>query len=147
MIGASLPMMERLPSTIYAKAVDVGQVMEGRAVCEVVNSNVPNYQAGGIVVAATGWPEFSLSEGNGAQKVDHSLGPISHALGVFGMPGLTAYTGLLNIGQPQPGETLVAAAKILASGNTAKESIACKRLHAALDVDFLHEVVQQSDKS
>ena len=93
----------------YAKPVEVGEVMEGRAVCEVVKAKLPQYEAGDIVLAGTGWQEFSLSDGRGAQKIDPSLGPISYALGVLGMPGLTAYTGLLNIGQPKPGETLVVA--------------------------------------
>ncbi|HMB05672.1 MAG TPA: hypothetical protein VKP69_18295 [Isosphaeraceae bacterium] len=94
----------------YAQPVEVGEVMEGSAVCAVVKSNLPHYMAGDIVVAGTGWQEYSLSDGEGVQKVDPALGPISYALGVLGMPGLTAYTGLLNIGKPQPGETLVVAA-------------------------------------
>lgn len=94
----------------YAKAVEVGEVMEGRAVCEVVQSHHPDFRAGEIVLAAMGWQEYSLSDGKGVQKVDPSRGPISSALGVLGMPGLTAYTGLLNLGKPKPGETLVVAA-------------------------------------
>ncbi|HZZ78311.1 MAG TPA: NADP-dependent oxidoreductase, partial [Gemmataceae bacterium] len=94
----------------YAKPVEVGEVMEGRSVCEVIKSNLPLFTVNDLVVAGTGWQEFSLSDGNGVQKIDPSLRPISYALGVLGMPGLTAYTGLLNIGQPKPGETLVVAA-------------------------------------
>jgi NADPH-dependent curcumin reductase CurA len=94
----------------YSPPVEVGGVMEGRAVCTVVRSNLSQYCAGDIVVAGTGWQEYALSDGQGAQKIDPALGPISYALGVLGMPGLTAYTGLLNIGKPQPGETLVVAA-------------------------------------
>jgi NADPH-dependent curcumin reductase CurA len=94
----------------YAKPVEVGEVMEGRAVCSVVTSNIPVYKAGDMVLAGTGWQEYALSDGQGVQKVDPALGPISYALGVLGMPGMTAYTGLLNIGKPQPGETLVVAA-------------------------------------
>jgi N-terminal domain of oxidoreductase len=94
----------------YARPVEVGEVMEGRSVCEVVKSNIADYKAGDIVLAGTGWQEYSLSEGKGVQKVDPTLGPISYALGVLGMPGLTAYAGLLNIGKPQRGETLVLAA-------------------------------------
>jgi NADPH-dependent curcumin reductase CurA len=94
----------------YAPPVEVGAVMEGRSVCEVVRSNLPQYRAGDLVFAGTGWQEVALSDGQGVRKIDPALGPISHALGVLGMPGFTAYTGLLNIGQPQPGETLVVAA-------------------------------------
>jgi NADPH-dependent curcumin reductase CurA len=101
----------------YAKPFEVGKVMEGRAVCEVVKSNLPQYNPGEIVVAGTGWQEYALSDGNGVHKIDPTLRPISYALGVLGMPGLTAYTGLLNIGKPQPGETLVVAAASRAVGS------------------------------
>jgi NADPH-dependent curcumin reductase CurA len=101
----------------YAQPVEVGAVMEGRCVCEVVKSNLPHYKARDIVVAGIGWQAFSLSDGKGVQTIDPSLGPISYALGVLGMPGLTAYTGLLNIGKPQPGETLVVAAASGAVGS------------------------------
>jgi NADPH-dependent curcumin reductase CurA len=101
----------------YAKRVEVGEVMEGRSVCEVVKSNLPQYKPGNLVVAGTGWREISLSDGNGVQKIDPALRPISYALGVLGMPGLTAYTGLLNIGKPQPSETLVVAAASGAVGS------------------------------
>jgi NADPH-dependent curcumin reductase CurA len=101
----------------YAKPVEVGEVMEGRAVCEVVESHLPDYKTGDIVLAGTGWQEYSLSDGGGVQAIDTGLGPISRALGVLGMPGLTAYTGLLNIGKPRTGETLVVAAASGAVGS------------------------------
>jgi NADPH-dependent curcumin reductase CurA len=101
----------------YARPVEVGEVMEGGAVCEVVKSNLAQYAVGDIVVAYTGWQEFCLSQGQGVRKVDPSLGPISYALGVLGMPGFTAYAGLLNIGKPKAGETLVVAAASGAVGS------------------------------
>jgi NADPH-dependent curcumin reductase CurA len=101
----------------YAQPVEVGGVMEGRGVCEVVKSNLPQYKAGDIVLAGTGWQEYALSDRKGVQRIDPALGPVSYALGVLGMPGLTAYTGLLNIGKPQPGETLVVAAASGAVGS------------------------------
>ncbi|HVX10586.1 MAG TPA: NADP-dependent oxidoreductase [Pirellulales bacterium] len=101
----------------YAPPVEVGKVMEGSAVSEVVKSNIPHYAAGDIVFGHTGWQEFCLADGEGKRKVDPSLGPISYALGVLGMPGFTAYTGLLNIGKPRPGETLVVAAASGAVGS------------------------------
>jgi NADPH-dependent curcumin reductase CurA len=101
----------------YAPPVEVGKVMEGGAVCAVVKSNLPGYKAGDLVVAGTGWQEYSLSDGKGVQMVDPALGPISYALGVLGMPGRTAYAGLFNIGKPQPGETLVVAAASGAVGS------------------------------
>jgi NADPH-dependent curcumin reductase CurA len=101
----------------YAKAVEIGEVMEGRAVCEVVKSNLPKFTPGDLVLAGIGWQEYAISDGQDVQKVDPVLRPISYALGVLGMPGMTAYTGLLNIGKPQPGETLVVAAASGAVGS------------------------------
>ncbi|MFO0881283.1 MAG: NADP-dependent oxidoreductase [Gemmataceae bacterium] len=101
----------------YAPPVEVGSVMEGGTVSEVLKSNLPEYQAGDLVVGRTGWQEYALSDGNGTRKVDPALGPISYALGVLGMPGMTAYTGLLHIGQPQPGQTLAVAAASGAVGS------------------------------
>src|SRR3954467_6188892 len=101
----------------YAKPVEVGEVMEGRGVAEVVEANLPGYQAGDVVFAPTGWQEYALSDGKEARKLDASLVPASYALGVLGMPGLTAYAGLLTIGQPRPGETVVVAAASGAVGS------------------------------
>jgi NADPH-dependent curcumin reductase CurA len=101
----------------YAKPVEVGEVMEGRAVSQVVESNLPGYQVGDVVLAPTGWQVYALSDGQEVRKIDPALGPASYALGVLGMPGLTAYTGLLNIGQPKPGETVVVAAASGAVGS------------------------------
>src|SRR5437762_3630710 len=69
----------------YAPPVEVGGVMEGRAVCAVVQSNLPQYREGDIVFTATGWREYALSDGQGVRKVDPALGPVSSALGVLGM--------------------------------------------------------------
>jgi NADPH-dependent curcumin reductase CurA len=101
----------------YAPPVEVGQVMEGGTVCEVVRSNLPGFGPGDVVLARAGWQEYALSDGQGVRKVDPALGPVSYALGVLGMPGLTAYAGLLTIGRPQPGETLVVAAASGAVGS------------------------------
>jgi NADPH-dependent curcumin reductase CurA len=101
----------------YAPRLEIGEVMVGQSVCQVVESNVSNYSPGDIVLGATGWQEFSLSNGEKTRKIDRSLGSISYALGVLGMPGFTAYAGLLNIGKPQPGETIVVAAASGAVGS------------------------------
>ena len=101
----------------HARPVEVGEVMGGGTVCEVVKSNLPQFRPGDIVLARTGWQEYALSDGQGVRNVDPALGPISYALGVLGMPGLTAYTGLLNIGKSRPGETLVVAAASGAVGS------------------------------
>ena len=101
----------------YASPVEVGGVMGGQAVAEVIESNHPEHPVGDIVLAPIGWQEYAITDGDGLQTIDPALGPISYALGVLGMPGLTAYTGLLNIGQPKPGETLVVAAASGAVGS------------------------------
>jgi NADPH-dependent curcumin reductase len=101
----------------YARPVELGEVMEGRAVAEVAESNLKGYQPGDVVFAPTGWQEYALSDGREARKLDPSLGPLTYALGVLGMPGLTAYAGLLTIGQPKPGETVVVAAASGAVGS------------------------------
>jgi hypothetical protein len=101
----------------YAAPVEVGGVMEGSAVGVVEKSNLPQYAVGDIVVSRSGWQAYSLSNGQEVQKVNPSMGRISYALGVLGMPGFTAYTGLLNIGKPQRGEALVVAAASGAVGS------------------------------
>jgi NADPH-dependent curcumin reductase CurA len=94
----------------YTPAVDIGGVMDGGTVSLVLASRLPGFAAGDIVVGYTGWQEYAHSNGEGMRKVDPAAAPISTALGILGMPGMTAYTGLLNIGQPKPGEVLVVAA-------------------------------------
>ncbi len=102
----------------YAKPVEIGEVMEGRTIAEVVSSDLVDYKAGDLVFNPNhGWQIFASSDGNGVHKVDPSVSPTSFALGVLGMPGLTAYTGLGNIGCPQAGETLVVAAASGAVGS------------------------------
>src|SRR5438552_4088539 len=101
----------------YAKPVGIGDAMEGGAVSEVIDSNVPQFAKGDIVVGRTGWQTHALSDGSGLQKVDPTRAPIQTALGVLGMPGMTAYTGLLEIGKPAAGETVVVAAASGAVGS------------------------------
>src|SRR5215212_8837168 len=94
----------------YAKPVEIGDVMDGGTVSEVVTSQHPDFPVGDIVLSHSGWQDYALSNGQGLRKLDPNVAPVSTALGVLGMPGMTAYTGLLTIGQPMPGETLVVAA-------------------------------------
>jgi NADPH-dependent curcumin reductase CurA len=100
----------------YASPVGIGDVMVGGTVSEVVTSRLEGFTQGDIVEGRTGWQEYALSDGIGMRKVDPALGPISTALGVLGMPGMTAYFGLFNIGQPKPGETVVVSAAAGAVG-------------------------------
>jgi NADPH-dependent curcumin reductase len=101
----------------YAAPVPIGGVMEGGTVSEVIASNNPGFAKGDVVVSRAGWQTHALSDGKALAKVDPKLGPISTAVGVLGMPGMTAYTGLLEIGKPQPGETVVVAAASGAVGS------------------------------
>src|ERR1700761_2299355 len=101
----------------YAAPVPIGGVMEAGTVNEVIASNNPNFAKGDIVLARAGWQTHALSDGKGLAKIDPTLAPVSTAIGVLGMPGMTAYSGLLEIGKPQPGETVVVAAASGAVGS------------------------------
>jgi NADPH-dependent curcumin reductase CurA len=101
----------------YAPPVEIGQVMGGETVSRVEASNLAQFQPGDIVDAYTGWEDYALSDGRGVRKLDPSLAPVTTALGVLGVPAMTAWTGLMNIGQPKPGETLVVAAASGAVGS------------------------------
>lgn len=94
----------------YADPVPVGGVMEGGTVSVVEQSHGGKFAEGDIVVGRTGWQDYMVSDGASLSKVDPSAAPISTALGVLGMPGMTAYSGLLRLGNPKEGETLVVAA-------------------------------------
>ena len=100
----------------YVPPVALGAVMAGQTVSEVVASQVPGFALGDLVVANSGWQEYGLSDGRDLVRIDPGLQPPSYALGVLGMPGLTAYVGLLDIGQPRAGETVVVAAATGAVG-------------------------------
>jgi NADPH-dependent curcumin reductase CurA len=101
----------------YAKPAAVGQPMVGGTVGEIVKSRNPQYPVGDIVLGYGGWQDYALSNGAGLRKLDPAAAPISTALGVLGMPGMTAYVGLTEIGQPKPGETVVVAAASGAVGS------------------------------
>lgn len=94
----------------YAEPVAIGDTMVGATVSEVVASNHPDHPVGKTVVGFGGWQDFAVSDGRGLRRLDPAAAPVTTALGVLGMPGMTAYTGLLNIGRPQAGETVVVAA-------------------------------------
>lgn len=94
----------------YATPLQPGDVMTGEVVARVEQSESPTHSVGDIVRANIGWQQWAAVPAHSATGVDPSLGPISTAVGVLGMPGLTAYHGLLNIGQPKAGDTLVVSA-------------------------------------
>ena len=94
----------------YADPVAVGQVMCGGTVCRVEESRAPGFNVGEIVLGYTGWQDYAAVPVAGLVKLDPAKAPVSWALGILGMPGLTAYVGLLDLGQPKAGETVVVAA-------------------------------------
>jgi len=91
----------------YARPVAIGEVMPGGAVAVVLESAHPEFRSGDAVEGMLGWQEYAVAQGRELRKIDPTLAPISTALGVLGMPGLTAFFGLLYICDPQPGETVV----------------------------------------
>lgn len=101
----------------YAASVELGAVMVGGTVSRVEASRHPDFQAGQLVLGYSGWQDYALSDGAGLNKLDDDPRLASRALGVLGMPGFTAYMGLLDIGQPRPGETVVVAAASGAVGS------------------------------
>ncbi|WP_315832196.1 NADP-dependent oxidoreductase [Bradyrhizobium prioriisuperbiae] len=101
----------------YAEPVAINGVMEGGTVAEVVTSNSDRFAKGDIVLAHSGWQTHAAVDAKGLRKIDPQLAPISTAVGVLGMPGMTAYTGLLEIGKPHPDETVVVAAASGAVGS------------------------------
>jgi hypothetical protein len=101
----------------YAKGVDPGELMVGGTVGEVVESRHAGFAKGDLVAGYDGWQGYGLSKGVGVRKLHPAQAPISTALGVLGMPGMTAYVGLLDIGRPKPGETVVVSAASGAVGS------------------------------
>jgi NADPH-dependent curcumin reductase CurA len=91
--------------------------MTGQTVSAVEVSDLPGFQVGQLVVAHVGWQDYGVSNGRDLVKIDAANPHPSCALGVMGMPGLTAYVGLLDIGQPRPGDTVVVAAASGAVGS------------------------------
>ena len=94
----------------YAKPVEVGDVMVGQGIARVESSSHPDHKPGDVVLAPTGWQTQSVARGSDLVRLDPAPQPLTAALGVLGMPGMTAYSGLQMIGQPKPGETVVVAA-------------------------------------
>ena len=100
--------MSNAPS--YAEPVKINDVMAGATICRIETSRHPDYKEGEWVLAYSGWQDYALSDGSGLTRLGTNPKNPSHALGILGMPGFTAYMGLLDIGRPKQGETLVVAA-------------------------------------
>src|ERR1700694_2194226 len=91
----------------YIAPVGIGEVMRAGGVGRVIASKNPAFAAGDHVVGVFGMQEYALSDGNGITRVDPGLAPLPVYLGTLGMPGMTAYFGLLDVGKPKAGETVV----------------------------------------
>ena len=114
----------------YSKPVRLGEVLPGGVVGRVVESNDPRLGDGELVQGMLGWQEFAAAPAKALRKVDPNAGPISTALYVLGIPGLTAYFGLLDICRPQPGDTVVVSAAAGAVGSLVGQIAKIKRCRA-----------------
>ena len=100
----------------YAEPVAIGEAMCGGTVCRVEASRHGQFKDGDLVLAGSGWQQYAISDGVGVSRLGASLAQPSWALGLLGMPGFTAYCGLLKIGEPKAGETVVVGAATGAVG-------------------------------
>jgi NADPH-dependent curcumin reductase CurA len=114
----------------YAPPVAIGEVMIGSTVSRVAASQHKDYKPGDLVLGYCGWQDYALSDGSGLTKLDARMEHPSLPLGVLGMPGFTAYMGLLDIGQPKAGETVVVAAASGAVGSVVGQIAKLKRCRA-----------------
>jgi hypothetical protein len=104
---------------LYSDRLQPGDVMSGETVAQVVSSQHRDFAPGEYVCVRNGWQEYALSDGAAVRKLDPALAPVSTALGVLGMPGLTGYAGLVYLGEPKPGQTVVVSAATGPVGSTA----------------------------
>lgn len=102
----------------YAPPVDIDAVMVGGTVCQIEDSRNPDFERGEWVLANSGWQLYAVSDGSGLTRLGKNPEKPSFALGILGMPGFTAYMGLLDIGKPKSGDILVVAAATGPVGST-----------------------------
>jgi NADPH-dependent curcumin reductase CurA len=130
----------------YAQPVAVGGVMCGHTVSQVVESRNPDFKAGDFVTGYDGWQQYAVSNGKDLRVLDPTSTPISTAIGVLGMPGMTAFVGLMDIGQPQPGETVVVSAASGAVGGIVGQLAkikGCRAVGVAGSTDKCRYVVEE----
>lgn len=130
----------------YSPPFEIGEPLGGGAVGQVFRSRHTDFRAGDFVTGSAGWREYHLSDGRGLTRVDAGAAPLSAWLGILGMPGLTAYVGLLDIGQTKPGETVFVSGAAGAVGSVAGQIakvIGCRVVGSAgsdAKVDFLKAI-------
>ena len=130
----------------YAKYLELGEVMTGGTVGEIAASRHPQFAVGEFVTGAFGWQEYALSDGTLVRKVDPKRAPLSYALGVLGMPGVTAWVGLLDIAQPKAGETVLVSAASGAVGSVVGQlakAAGCRAVGIAGGPDKCHYVTSE----
>jgi hypothetical protein len=130
----------------YAEPVAINAVMIGGTVSRVEASLHPDYQSGELVLSFNGWQDYALSDGAGLTKLDPRMTQPSLAVGALGMPGFTAYMGLLDIGQPKAGETVVVAAASGAVGSVVGQIAklkGCRVVGIAGGADKCRSVVEE----
>lgn len=129
----------------YTPPFQIGEALTGGAVGEVIASAHPDFAPGDVVEHNYGWREYASVHGKGATKVDPSLAPVQSFLGVLGMPGRTAYVGLLDIGRPKAGETVFVSGAAGAVGSLVCQIAALKGCRvvgsagSAAKIDWLRE--------
>src|SRR3982074_1303715 len=101
----------------YVPPVQIGEVMVGQTVGTVIESKDPSFQSGDAVLTPLGWQRYGVAKGKELTKIDTKRAPASYYLGVLGMPGITAWFGLFEIGMPKAGETVVVSAASGAVGS------------------------------
>ncbi|TPM94469.1 NADP-dependent oxidoreductase [Mesorhizobium sp. B2-1-3A] len=106
------------PGPSYTPGIELGRPMPAELVSTVVETRHSDWQVGDVVVHDAGWQDYTITDGTGMRRLDARSAPVSTALGILGMPGMTAFVGLANIAEPKPGETLVVAAAAGPVGST-----------------------------
>jgi len=136
--------MDDVPS--YAAPTAIGEVMTAGTVAEVIASNDPKYKPGDVVVGQGGWQEYWVLPAVALYKAVTGPFPLSYNLGLLGMPGLTAYTGLMRIGEPKAGETVAVAAAPGSEGGGVGQiakRLGCRAVGIAGSADKCRYVVEK----